>query len=103
MKLTLPFFGNREQNSELKLGQRSSMLEYDQALVWVTLLLLLIGLVIAALYSFAAVFAPRYELKIGEGRLEPGKSVAVHWRRAGGRDDRAAPCGAWPCRRACCA
>jgi hypothetical protein len=44
-----------------------------------------IGLVIAALYSFAAVFAPRYELKIGEGRLEPGKSVAVHWRRAGGR------------------
>ena len=45
MKLTLPFFGDREQNSELKLGQRSSMLEYDQALVWVTLLLLLIGLV----------------------------------------------------------
>jgi hypothetical protein len=43
-----------------------------------------IGLVIAALYSFAAVFAPRYELKIGEGRLEPGKSVAVQWRRAGG-------------------
>ncbi len=23
MKLTLPFFGDREQNSELKLGQRS--------------------------------------------------------------------------------
>jgi cell division protein FtsW len=46
MKLTLPFFSDREQSSaELKLGQRSSMLEYDQALVWVTMLLLLIGLV----------------------------------------------------------
>jgi len=46
MKLTLPFFGDREQNSaEQKLGQRSSMLEYDQALVWVTMLLLLIGLI----------------------------------------------------------
>jgi cell division protein FtsW len=46
MKMTLPFFGDSEQNNaELKLGQRSSMLEYDQAMVWVTMLLLLIGLV----------------------------------------------------------
>ena len=59
MKLTLPFFGDREQNSaELKLGQRSSMLEYDQALVWVTLLLLLIGLVMVYSASIAMPTSP---------------------------------------------
>lgn len=43
-----------------------------------------IGLAIGALYCLAALFAPRYELKIGTGRLVPGKSAPIQWRRAGG-------------------
>ncbi len=46
MKLTLPFFGTGEAAAqEVRIGQRSSMLEYDQALIWVTILLLLGGLI----------------------------------------------------------
>ncbi len=44
-----------------------------------------IGLACGALYCFVALFSPRYEMKLGEGRLVPGRSVPVHWRRAGGR------------------
>jgi hypothetical protein len=43
-----------------------------------------IGVACGALYCFAALFAPRYEVKIGDGRLLPGKSTSIHWRRAGG-------------------
>lgn len=44
-----------------------------------------IGLAFGALYSWAALFAPRYEVKLGEGRLFPGRSTSIQWRRAGGR------------------
>ena len=43
-----------------------------------------IGFAGGALYCFAALFAPRYEVKIGDGRLVPGKSTSIQWRRAGG-------------------
>jgi hypothetical protein len=44
-----------------------------------------IGLAIGALYSFAALFGPRYEIQLGEAELAPGKSTSILWRRAGGR------------------
>ncbi len=43
-----------------------------------------IGLACGALYCFAALFAPHYEVKIGDGRLAPCRSTSIHWRRAGG-------------------
>jgi hypothetical protein len=43
-----------------------------------------VGVATGALYCFVALFAPRYEVKMGEGRLVPGKSTSIHWRRAGG-------------------
>lgn len=43
-----------------------------------------IGLAMGALYCLAALFAPRYEVKIGAGRMVPGKSAPIQWRRAGG-------------------
>ena len=49
MRLSMPGFmasdTSNETRIEDRIGQRSSMLEYDQALVWVTALLLLLGLV----------------------------------------------------------
>ena len=45
MRLTLPWNTTADAGSDSPVGQRSSMLEYDQALVWVVLLLLLTGVV----------------------------------------------------------
>lgn len=44
-----------------------------------------IGLAIGALYSFAALFGPRYEIQLGEAELAPGQATSILWRRAGGR------------------
>jgi hypothetical protein len=43
-----------------------------------------IGLAIGALYSFAALFGPRYEIQLGEAELAPGQSTSILWRRTGG-------------------
>lgn len=43
-----------------------------------------VGVAAGAIYCFVALFAPRYEVKMGEGRLVPGRSTSIHWRRAGG-------------------
>jgi hypothetical protein len=43
-----------------------------------------IGLAVGALYSFAAIFGPRYEIQLGESELAPGQSTSILWRRAGG-------------------
>lgn len=45
MRMTMPSFLAAEASAEHRIGQRSSMLEYDQSLVWVTTLLLLLGMV----------------------------------------------------------
>ena len=61
MKLTLPFFGNADGPSgDNRLGQRSGMLEYDQALIWVTLVLLLLGLVMVYSASVSLPDSPKY-------------------------------------------
>ena len=43
-----------------------------------------IGVACGAFYCFVALFAPRYEVKMGDGRLVPGRSTSIQWRRAGG-------------------
>ena len=66
MKLALPFFGNaaramRESHlAEAPMVQRSKMLEYDQALVWVVLLLLLGGLIMVYSASVGLPDSPKY-------------------------------------------
>ncbi len=66
MRLALPFFSRaaeaaREQRmSDSSLGQRSKMLEYDQALVWVVLLLMLGGLIMVYSASIGLPDSPKY-------------------------------------------
>ena len=61
MRLTLPFFGNNAgASADVRLGQRSSLREYDQALVWVTLLLLLLGMVMVYSASVSLPDSPKY-------------------------------------------
>ncbi len=61
MRLTLPFFGNGDAAAtDARIGQRSSMLEYDQALVWITLLLLFLGLVMVYSASVSLPDSPKY-------------------------------------------
>ncbi len=62
MRLALPFFGNSEgaPAADARIGQRSSMLEYDQALIWVTLLLLLLGMVMVYSASVSLPDSPKY-------------------------------------------
>ncbi len=61
MKLTLPFFGNPgSAPAESRIGQRSSMLEYDFALIWVTLILLMAGLVMVYSASVSLPDSPKY-------------------------------------------
>lgn len=43
-----------------------------------------LGLVVATLYAFVAIFGPRYEIQLAEAALKPGKSTVVQWRRVGG-------------------
>ncbi len=62
MKLALPAFLSRAADAaaESQGGQRSRMLEYDQALVWVTLLLLLTGIVMVYSASIGLPDSPKY-------------------------------------------
>jgi len=60
MRLTLPWNANADAGSDSPLGQRSSMLEYDQALVWVVLLLLLTGVVMVYSASIGLPDSPKY-------------------------------------------
>jgi hypothetical protein len=43
-----------------------------------------IGVAAGAVYAFAALFAPRFEIQLAGGDLKPGGSVRLQWRRAGG-------------------
>jgi cell division protein FtsW len=61
MKLAMPtFFSADAAAAESKFGQRSNMLEYDQALVWVTTLLLLLGMVMVYSASVGLPDSPKY-------------------------------------------
>lgn len=63
MKLALPAFFSRAGEAaatESPIGQRSRMLEYDQALVWVVLLLLLTGIVMVYSASIGLPDSPKY-------------------------------------------
>jgi cell division protein FtsW len=54
------FAGAQNAASDIKLSQRSSMMEYDQPLVWVTVLLLLAGLVMVYSASVSLPDSPKY-------------------------------------------
>ncbi|MFN5235290.1 MAG: putative lipid II flippase FtsW [Burkholderiaceae bacterium] len=58
--MTMPGFLAADASTEDRIGQRSSMLEYDQALVWVTTLLLLLGLVMVYSASVSLPDSPKY-------------------------------------------
>ena len=64
MRMTMPSFmasdTSAEAQIEHRIGQRSSMLEYDQALVWVTALLLLLGMVMVYSASVSLPDSPKY-------------------------------------------
>ncbi len=61
MKLALPAFLSADAAAaEAKFGQRSNMLEYDQPLVWVTMLLLLLGMVMVYSASVGLPDSPKY-------------------------------------------
>ncbi|MFM8468136.1 MAG: putative lipid II flippase FtsW [Oxalobacteraceae bacterium] len=59
--MALPWHAaNETATSDARIGQRSSMLEYDQPLVWVTLLLLLGGIVMVYSASISLPDSPKY-------------------------------------------
>ncbi len=61
MKLALSWLGGNDSSAtDTRIGQRSSMLEYDQPLVWVTLLLLLGGMVMVYSASISLPDSPKY-------------------------------------------
>jgi len=61
VKFVLPFFSNIEPaRADLRPGVRSRMLDYDQPLVWVTVLLLLGGLVMVYSASISLPDSPKY-------------------------------------------
>jgi cell division protein FtsW len=61
MKLALPAFLSADNApTDTRFGQRSNMLEYDQALVWVTALLLLLGMVMVYSASVGLPDSPKY-------------------------------------------
>lgn len=63
MKLALSAFLSRATDAapdEAPLGQRSRMLEYDQPLIWVTLLLMLTGIVMVYSASIGLPDSPKY-------------------------------------------
>jgi cell division protein FtsW len=61
MKFAMPAFASgRTATPDSKVGLRSSMMEYDQPLVWVTLLLLLAGLVMVYSASVGLPDSPKY-------------------------------------------
>ena len=60
MRVTMPSFLTADASPEQRIGQRSSMLEYDQSLVWVTTLLLLLGMVMVYSASVSLPDSPKY-------------------------------------------
>ena len=61
MKFALPLFARADNApTELQLSQRSRMMEYDQPLVWVTVLLLLTGVVMVYSASIGLPDSPKY-------------------------------------------
>ncbi len=61
MRLTLPWNNTTDSaTGDNRIGQRSSMLEYDQPLVWVVLLLLLTGVVMVYSASIGLPDSPKY-------------------------------------------
>ncbi len=61
MRLTLPWNSAADSvGNDNGIGQRSSMLEYDQPLVWVVLLLLLTGVVMVYSASIGLPDSPKY-------------------------------------------
>lgn len=61
MKLALPFFSSRPSpQSTGTFSQRSKMMEYDQPLVWVVLLLMLLGMVMVYSASISLPDSPKY-------------------------------------------
>lgn len=61
MKFALPLFARADNvPTELQLSQRSRMMEYDQPLVWVTVLLLLTGVVMVYSASIGLPDSPKY-------------------------------------------
>ena len=60
MKLALPSFLSRETPASEALAQRPRIAEYDQVLIWVTVLLMLFGLVMVYSASIALPDSPKY-------------------------------------------
>ncbi len=61
MKISLPLFSTApEQKPVRSLSQRSKMMEYDQPLVWVTILLMLFGMVMVYSASISLPDSPKY-------------------------------------------
>ena len=61
MRLTLPWNSAADSaGNDNRIGQRSSMLEYDQPLVWIVLLLLLTGVVMVYSASIGLPDSPKY-------------------------------------------
>lgn len=61
MKISLPLFSSAsEQKPVRSLSQRSKMMEYDQPLVWVTILLMLFGMVMVYSASISLPDSPKY-------------------------------------------
>jgi cell division protein FtsW len=61
MKFQLPLFGSTAAQAPLRgVAQRSKMMEYDQPLVWVTMLLMLFGMVMVYSASISLPDSPKY-------------------------------------------
>lgn len=61
MKFALPFFSSPSPQAPLRgVAQRSKMMEYDQPLVWVTVLLMLFGMVMVYSASISLPDSPKY-------------------------------------------
>lgn len=61
MKFALPFFSSAAPKTPVgSLAQRSKMMEYDQPLVWVTVLLMLFGMVMVYSASISLPDSPKY-------------------------------------------
>jgi cell division protein FtsW len=61
MKLSLPLFSAPPQQKPIRsLSQRSKMMEYDQPLIWVTILLMLFGMVMVYSASISLPDSPKY-------------------------------------------
>jgi cell division protein FtsW len=61
MRLSLPLFSSPPEQKPIRsLSQRSKMMEYDQPLIWVTILLMLFGMVMVYSASISLPDSPKY-------------------------------------------